>query len=415
VKTDETGKREATEASDEAESKRARIRRGLRYCLTVFLGVRVGLAVLALVAVALLPPSSAGIGEAAGIPAPVDVPGWPAPAITPGWHNLVTAWERFDALWFLRIATAGYVEGDGSAAFFPLYPVLIRVVSPALGGHPLAAALLVSNAAFLAALVVLYFLTSSEFNERVARRTVLYLAIFPAAYFFFAPYSESLFLLLVVVSLWAARRGKWPVAGIAGAMAAATRNLGVLLILPLAVEAFHQFRERGERLAPRLLWSGAVAVGTLAYLAFWQGLAGDALAPLHQQATWQREGAFPLATAVRGTREAFRWIGLYPGGYHLLDWLLVVPALGAAIWVTVRARPTFAVYTWASLLAPLSLVFAPRPFMSLPRFILAVFPLFWAAAVWAGRRRGVHEAVVAISAAGLGVMTVLYANWYYVF
>ncbi|HEX6382326.1 MAG TPA: mannosyltransferase family protein, partial [Acidimicrobiia bacterium] len=204
--------------------------RGIRYCLAVFLSVRVALSVLALLAVALLPHSSA-IGEAAGIPVPVNVPGWPAPTITPGWHNLITAWERFDALWFLRIATAGYTPGDGSAAFFPLYPMLIRVLSPVLGGHPLAAGLLISNAAFLGALVVLYFLSSSEFDEQVARRTILYLTIFPSAYFFLAPYSESLFLLLVVSSLWAARRGKWWLAGVAGALAAATRNVGVLLVL----------------------------------------------------------------------------------------------------------------------------------------------------------------------------------------
>lgn len=414
MRTDEAGAPQAVEDSREAETERTRILRGFRYCLAVFLSVRVGLSVLALLAVALLPHPSA-IGEAAGIPPPVNVPGWVAPTLTPGWHNLVTAWERFDALWFLRIATAGYTAGDGSAAFFPLYPMLIRIVSPVFGGHPLAAGLLISNAAFLGALVILYFLTSSEFDERIARRTVLYVAIFPTAYFFLAPYSESLFLFLLVASLWAARRGKWPLAGVAGALAAATRNVGVLLILPLVVEGVLQHRERGDRLAPRLLWSGAVAVGTLAYLGFWQGFAGDALAPLHQQATWQRVGTFPLATAVSGTREAFRWIGIYPGGYHLLDWLLVVPALAAAVWVTVRARPTFAVYTWASLLAPLSLVFAPRPFMSLPRFLLAIFPLFWAGAVWAGRRAGVHEAVVAVSAAGLGLMSVLFVNWYFVF
>ncbi|HET6770460.1 MAG TPA: mannosyltransferase family protein [Actinomycetota bacterium] len=425
MRTEEEDASRSQAVPDSRQAERARIVRGIRYCLAVFLSVRVALSVLALLAVALLPHSSA-IGEAAGIPVPVNVPGWPASTITPGWHNLITAWERFDALWFLRIATAGYAPGDGSAAFFPLYPILIWVVSPILGGHPLGAALLISNAAFLGALIVLYFLTSSEFDERIARRTVLYLAIFPSAYFLLAPYSESLFLLLVVASLWAARREKWALAGVTGALAAVTRNVGVLLVLPLAVEGIHQFRERGGRLAPRLLWSGAVAVGTLAYLGFWQGFGGDALAPLHQQATWQREAAeiclwmigcvpFPPATLLRGTGEAFRWIGQYPGGYHLFDWLLVVPALVAAAWATMRARPTFSVYAWASLIAPLSLVFPPRPFMSIARFLLAAFPLFWAAAVWAGRRAGVHEAVVAVSAAGLGVMTVLFVNWYFVF
>jgi hypothetical protein len=398
-----------TVGTEEAErdSERARIRRGLRYSVAVFLGLRVGLTLLALAGVGLLPPIDNAVGP----------PGWPASEVTPGWHNLVTAWERFDALWFLRIATGGYVDGDGSAVFFPLYPLLIRALSPLLGGHPLAAAFLISHLAAFGSMVVLYFLTASEFDERTARRAVLYLAVFPTSFFLLAPYSESLFLFLVLVALWAARRGRWEVAGLAGAGASATRNLGVLLVLPLAMEAIQQARERRDsrQLAKGLLWSVVAVIGALAYMAFWQQVAGDALAPVRQQTNWQRVASFPLATVVRGTSEAFRFIGTYPGGYHLIDWLIAVPALAASVWVALRARPMYAVYTWASLAAPLSYVFLPRPFMSLPRFLLVVFPILWAGAVWAGRRRVVHEALLAVSSGLLALLTVLFVNWYYVF
>ena len=385
-------------------SERDRILRGLRYCGGVFLVLRIGLTLLALAGVALLPSLE-----------PVDVPGWPAHPTTPGWHNLVTSWERFDGLWFLRIATAGYVNGDGSAAFFPLYPLTIRAVSPLLGGHPLAAAFLVSNAAALGAMVVLYFLTASEFDESVARRAVLYLAVFPTSFFLLAPYSESLFLLLVLVTLWAARRSRWWLAGAAAALAAATRNLGVLLILPLAVEAIHQARERRRSPVLPLVASAGALVGLAAYLWYWAAVHGDALAPLHQQATWLREFSFPWVSLVRATDVAFTFIGVYPGGYHLMDWLLVTPALVAAGWVAIRTRPLYGVYTWASLVAPLSFIFEPRPYMSLPRFLLPLFPILWAGAVWAGRRRGVHEALMAASAGILGLLTVLFVNWYFVF
>lgn len=397
------------------ETERQRIRRGILYCLRVFLSMRVGLWVLGLVAVALLPHPGPAVSEAAGIPLPVGVPGWDAQQIAPGWHNLVTAFERFDALWFLRIADTGYAVGDGSAAFFPLYPMVVRVFSWLLGGHPLAAGLLVSNLAFLGALIVVYFLTASERGEEAARRTVLYLAIFPTAFFFLAPYSESLFLLLAATALWGARRERWWIAGVAGALAAGTRSLGVLLVLPLAVEAIHRWREDGRRLAGPLAWSAAVSLGLLAYLAFWQVTAGDFRLPFTEQATWQREGTFFLATLVEGTRLALRYPGIYPGGYHLLDWLVVSPALAFGGWIARRTRPIFSVYVWASLLAPLSLVFPPRPLMSLPRFLLPLFPLLWAPAAWGERRRGIHEAWVAVSAAGLGVMTLLFVNWQYVF
>src|SRR4029077_4325563 len=129
-----------------------------------------------------------------------------------GWGNLFTGFERFDALWYLRIASRGYAPHDGSAAFFPLFPVVTRWVSSLLGGHPFGAAMLVANAAFLGALMMLYVLGRDALSEFSSRISVLFVAVFPTSFFLGSPYSESLFLLLVLVSLWGARRRRWPVA-----------------------------------------------------------------------------------------------------------------------------------------------------------------------------------------------------------
>lgn len=377
------------------------------YCLKVFVGVRLGLALLGLLATALLAP----------LP-PSGLEGWPAPELTPGWHNLFTAWERWDALWFLRIATGGYLETDGSAAFFPLYPLLIRGLSTVIGGHPYLAALVISNASYLGAMVVVYRLTDLEFDPGFARRTVLYMSIFPTAFFFFAPYSESTFLLLAAGSLLAARQGKWAYAGAAGALAAATRSIGITLAVPLAMEAIMQARARSsDRLRSAVIGlasSALVAVGTLSYLWFWYRMNGDALTPLSAQGGWQREFSWPWESILAGTREAFRFVGSYPGGYHQIDWLIVVVAVAAAIWVVLKTRPIYGAYVALSLAIPLSLIFGGRPFMSLPRFALTAFPIFWALA-WASRRFHAHTAIVAVSAAGLGLLTVLFINWYYIF
>jgi hypothetical protein len=407
---------EPAPAVPDADRERARIRDGVLYCLKVFLALRLGLFLLALIGVAILPHDIL----------PVSVPGWRAPGFTAGWHNLFTAWERQDALWFLRIASHGYRLHDGSAAFFPLYPLAIRAVSFVLFDHPLAASIVVSNAAFLGGLVVLYFLTSSELSEDAARKAVLYLAVFPTSFFFLAPYSESLFLLLSVMSFWAARRGKWPLAGVSGALAALTRNLGLLLLPALALEAWHQWRERagtpdadgrarGRALAWSLLWSSSVGVGTAAYLAYWQWFGGDWLRPITNQGLWQRVSSLPWNTLGQATRDAYQYVGAYPGGYHELDWVIVVPALAVAGYALARFRPAFGFYTWASILVPLCFSFLGRPLMSVPRFLVVLFPIFWGLALLAERKRDPHHLIVAASAAGLGLLTVLFVNWYYIF
>ena len=386
---------------------RSDLRRAFSYGLRIFLVARVGLTVLSLAAVGLITQNQ-----------PTEVPGWPAPEAEHGLGNVGTSSERWDALWFLRIAEDGYREDDESAAFFPLYPTVVRGVSTIIGGHPLAAAIIVSNAAFLVALVVVYLLTLVEFDERTARRATLYMAVWPTAFFFLAPYSESLFLALAAGAVLCARTGRWVPAAVLGALAAATRSIGIVLVAVLAIEAVSQFREtRGagvRDLVPRLGLSAVVSAGLLAYLAFWKVFSGDWLAPIREQEVWQRDFSFPVATLIDGTRAAFEFIGVTAGGYPLLDWLVVIPSLALGLWVALRTRPAYGVYTWASLLLPLTFIFGARPFMSLPRFTVVIWPLFWALAR-AAQKWDAHHAIVACSAVGLGVFTTLFVNWYWIF
>lgn len=386
---------------------RADLLEGFRYCLKVFLAVRGGLFLIGLIGVALIPANAHG-----------GLPGWEL-IERPGWTNLFTAWERWDALWFLQIADNGYAQGNLTAAFFPLYPLAIRGVAPLLGGHPLAAALVISNVAYLGALFVFYELTRGEYGTPFARRSALYMALFPTAYFFGAPYTESLFLLLAAGALLAARRGRWEIAGGCGALASATRSIGLTLVLALAVEAALQWRastnpDRNKRFVYSLFWSGFAAAGTAAYLYYWQSNAGDFLVPVRDQNGWLREFSWPWETLVNGTNAAFDFIGQYSGGYHQLDWLFVTFGLATLAWVALKVRPSYAAYALAGFITPLFFAFAGRPFMSMPRFMIVLFPMYWALARFSERFRA-HEAVVAVSAAGLGLMTLLFVGWYWVF
>jgi hypothetical protein len=384
-------------------------REPLLFCLRVYLLARAALFALGVLAMGLVPTLAQG-----------GVPGWDGPAARPGWHNIVTAWERADALWYLRIASSGYRTDDGSAAFFPLYPMAVRAVGVVTGGHWLLAAYLVSNLSLLAALFFLYRLTEREHSVARARRAVVLACIFPTSFFLFAPYTESLFLALSVACFYYARRGRWSLVAVLGIAAALTRSPGLLLAPALAVEAVLQWRAgpRGARrwpLARGLAAAAAVPLGTAAYLFFWQRYAGDWRRPLDvQKEGWGKQEAWPWETLWHGLRASWQFVGAYPGAYYPVDALVVVLLIAVAVWATLRLRASYAVYVWLSVLFPMTLMWPGRPFLSMPRLYVVVFPLFWGLAAFE-RRWGARDAVVALSAGGLAVLGTLFVTAYPIF
>jgi mannosyltransferase PIG-V len=400
---------EDAEGARGSAGREPRLREGLVPCLWVFLALRIGVSLLCVVSVGLFEPR-AGVG----------VPGWAAEPSTAGWHNLFTGLVREDALWFLRIVASGYSPADGSAAFFPLYPMLARGASVATGGHPLLGALLVSNGAFFLALLVLYDLARREYSDAVARRTIVYLSVFPTSFFFLAPYSESLFLLLSVATFRFARRDRWWPAALAGALAAATRSIGVVLAPALLVMALGTRRTEAERPAGtptgrRVVASLAVLAGPLLYFAWWQVVHGDLLAPFEAQQNWQRVVTFPLATLWRATEMA---LGLEPvgaNGYWIIDFLIVGVVVAALVMGWRRMHAAYLTYAGLGLLLPLAYPFPSRPLLSMARFVAVIFPAFWAMADASVGERLPHTAIVAGFAGGLGLLTVLFSTWWYIF
>lgn len=382
----------------------------ITYSLVVYLCVRIALFLLGLLAVAMVPLQS-----------PVGVPGWPALPQTEGWHNAVTAWERADSLWFLRIASEGYRLDDSSAAFFPLFPLLVRGVAWLTGGRFLLAGFLVSNLALIGSLVLLFKLTAEELSTQMARRTVLYLCVFPTAFFLFSPFSESLFLLCAAGAIYAARHQHWLLAGGLGAGAALTRSIGILLCVVLAVEALHQLvADRRTRPWSVLRAAGVLAacaipsLGTAAYLYYWERYGSGWTTPFNAQGGWDRHLSLPWDTVVRGVQTGTDNIGQFPGGYWTVDLLLVALAFACAVWVAVRTRPVYGVFALLSLVFPLLFMFDGRPFMSVPRFLLPIFPVFWALARFSERWRA-HDLVVGVSAAGLSLVGACAVAWLPIF
>jgi hypothetical protein len=342
---------------------------------------------------------------------------------------------RWDSVWYLAIAGGGY--GDGAReAFFPLYPLLVRIAGVPLGSALVGGAL-VSTVLLGGALVVLHRLVALDHERAVARNAVLVTALFPMSFFFSAVYSESLFLALSVGAVYAARRERWAWAGSLGALAAMTRSAGVVLLVPLALVYLWDVgrpRLRTRRpLRADVLWLGLVPLGLAAYCGFLalQGL--DALAPFHAQDVWFRSFAGPFGGVRDGTVAAVQAARQLLSGardpvfftaaggdpllvarhnLELFAWLV----LGAlAVAGALRRLPAaYGAYLLVALALPLSYPVGPQPLMSLPRFLAVLFPLAIWLALWMTGRAWRERLVTAAFAVGLAVYTGIFATWHWV-
>src|SRR4029450_5502144 len=99
-----------------------------------------------------------------------------------------------------------------------------------------------------------------------------------------------------------------------------------------------------------------------------------------------------------GTGAAFPSLDDLNGGYWLIDWLIVIPMLAASVYAVVRLRPAYGVYLWSALCIPLTFVSPDRPLMSMPRFVLPLFPAFWALALGLERLRIPRSAALVVGA-----------------
>jgi len=279
------------------------------------------------------------------------------------------------------------------------------------------------------------------------------------AFFFSAVYSESLYLALSVGVFWFARQGRWMWVGVLGALAAATRSTGVVLALPALILYLYgpradrpvDFAREARSLLPRyrvrpsLLWLGLVPAGLAAYLAYLSLAGGEALSPFHAQQVWARHFAGPYVGAWDGIRAGVEGLLEVTGlqghhayvssavsdplaapvraavaptvaspGHNLLLGAFLVAGAVATVGVLRRLPLAYGAYVLAALALPLSYPVSSQPLMSLPRFLLVLFPLTIWLAAWLAAHPRVQLPALAASALLLAFFAADFATWHWV-
>jgi hypothetical protein len=336
---------------------------------------------------------------------------FPHPAVSAA--ALVQSWYRWDTVHFVHIAMHGYDTAQ-ETAFFPLFPILVRVCMLPLGNaHPLVASLLAGNLSALAAFVGVGLLASSEGGHRAAPRALRMLAAYPLAFFLAAGYSDALFLALAVFCLLAARRGAWLWAALCAFLAALTRSTAVVLILPMLWEYARQhgwmdelrsLRTRGvssllESLEPGALneFAGLLAsvpLGMALYATYLWHRFGHPLVFVRAQTLYWHRVNMPLWQSIpRAVASYFATpAGTYDQARLLVD-LAPLVIFTVLTLVAIRRMPiAFTLYMlgllYLCVAAPMldTVLNDPDIFVSSGRFLTAAFPIFLLLGRWSGRR-----------------------------
>ena len=319
-----------------------------------------------------------------------------------------------DSLHYIDIAKNWYVNsGDARnfIVFFPLYPVLIKLITIDFNYVNLSA-LLISNLSSLIALVYLFKLAKLDFNNKVAVKAVLFLSIFPTAYFLSAPYTEGLFFAMIISSLYYARLAKWALAGFLGFFAALTRLSGLLVVPMLLVEYFYQKDWKPKKANLNLLWVLLPIAGFLIYLNINNQVTGSPFTFIQIEQNHWFNGINPIS----GLNSAMGWIitgGPFPQsiilGYAPL--LFAIFGISAVIVGCARhLRPSYLGYMLLAWLLAISTSF----WISVPRYIMSMFPMF----ILLGsltEKKVVNAAIAIVFLIGLSYFTALFALGEFVF
>jgi len=325
---------------------------------------------------------------------------------------VMNQFSKWDSPHYMYIAQNGYVnEGDPAnfIVFFPLYPFLVRLITFDFAYVNLSG-LIVSNVSSIIAVIYLFKLAKLDYSDSVAKKAVLFLSVFPTAYFLSAVFTEGLFLALVIASLYYARNAKWALAGVLGLLASLTRLAGLILLPVLIVEYLHQKEWKIRATNLKLLWTSLPALGFLVYLLINYQVTGNFFMFIEIERTHWHQTLNPLDGLLGAlgwsTNSAFPdsiTIGYAQVIFAVFGFAMVIAGFIACY--KSKLRTSYLVYMLLTWMLSVSTSF----WISIPRYVLTMFPMFIILALYS-QKRIVTISIVASSSAALCFFTWLFAT-----
>ena len=320
---------------------------------------------------------------------------WPEDQPPSAWTSLQT----WDAQHYLYLAENGYSGAGGSAAFFPLWPLLVRTIAPLFGGSVLWSGIVLANLLSIVGMMLFYGLARAHLgSRRTADTSLLLILACPGALFLSFVYPESLFLCLALLMISALLRGRWWTAVAASFFMPLTQGVGLFAVLPLLYDQLARRRETGRIVWSRLSGALAPLAGFATYLLWMKLQTGDPFLGIRTQLKFTTLARYDLPRFLDsifhvGTLdEALLWVADK-------TWFVLLIACLVPLW---RSSRTMFFYALGIGAAPVL-----TEFTSCTRSIVVVFPVFLVLGeVLGGERRRLDRGVVLAAFAALQVLLV---------
>lgn len=327
-------------------------------------------------------------------------------------------WGNFDGEHYLSIAHKGYQ--DLTYFFFPLYPMLISLLSKFIGNDLAAlnvSGILISITSFVLSLVGFYKLLKIDFDEKITKISILLLILFPMSFYLVSIYTESLFLALTVWSFYFARKGNWAMAATLGCLLTATRIIGIVILPALLVEWYSS--RKPERVAKQTFPYTLLVIplGVVSYMYYLKLKTGDMLEFITNVGVFgaQRSDHFIYLPQV-----FYRYIFKILPNLHttyfpivfstFMEFFIGLSLLIVIIYSVRKIRFSYWIFLTLGYLIPT----LSGSFSSLPRYVLVLFPIYIILANLISKSRLLLFAFTVISTILLVVSFALFARGYWI-
>jgi Gpi18-like mannosyltransferase len=357
-----------------------------------------------------------------------------AGTIFPSIDTIKGSFTHFDSLWYLDIADNGYDTNypvvDPSSiecnmgtnacqrnfAFFPLYPITIKLISWVFNIDSALSGIILSNLFFIIASLLFYYFVKEIKGKRIAMISLLVLLNFPVSYLFSGVLSESLFFLLLISTIYLCYKKKWILSSITGLFLGITRNIGILVIIPLII--IYTGQNKGKDFPKMLLNINKrfllsilmIPTGLIIFMIYLNNLVLDPIAFITIQKYWEK----PVNDVSLLLAIPYSIINYFLEGslkIHLYNLMYFIIFISISLWGFIKKKLGY------SLLSILLFLFIPLlsgSMLAISRYIIVLFPIYILIAMLVNNRKILTITYLILSIIANIVLLSFYVKGYWI-